>query len=92
MSGVLADTVEASGGVIIVTPPDCFGTSANESTGPGTASDQSDGKSESGAPGLCMAMDRSNGKSPAPVTDVTCSGVSADTITIESRRGFGWVC
>jgi len=94
MSGTLAYTAEASGGgTIIVTPPSCGGASENDSSGPSIASEQSDGKSEEGAPGLCQAMDRSGGRSPAPVSeDVTCAGVGADTITIQSHRGFGWVC
>src|SRR5688500_18679623 len=78
MSGTLAYTAEASGGVIIVPPPDCSGVSTNESPGPTNASVASGGSSEEGAPGLCVATDRSEGKSPAPVTDVTCAGLSAD--------------
>lgn len=94
LSGALVYTTEASNdGPPVVTPPPCQSMeSVNPGDGPTNATQSSDGKSEEGAPGLCLALVRSGGSSPAPVVNSTCAGLGATTITIQSHRGFGWVC
>lgn len=58
-------------------------------TGPETASAASEGQSEEGGFGLCTAAISSDGRAPDPVTTGTCA---AGAITIQSHRGFDWVC
>jgi hypothetical protein len=75
--------------IVITCPVD----SENPGSGPQNASEASAGRSIEGGPALCLASTMSGGKTPLPPEGAgACLGTASELITIQSHRGFGWVC